>query len=189
MANTGLVKPLTKVFSNKILSALIIAVVSAFANLSYQWYLQPKLVLNSAHQYSKVGKQAVGSVQIINLGRSTAEDIVIRVVAPIEREDDAQVLIQGASLEHETRLYPDYTDFFIKKLNRYEDAFISFIPKEADDTFFDVFFWSKTGREEELEWPSEWWDFDRVQVGFILVLVTSAILGGYLLGEKGRRRR
>ena len=126
---------------------------------------------------------------MINLGRTTAEDIVIRVGASIKDKDSASLLIDGVPADYDIHLASDFTDFSIKKIKKGQSVLISFIPTAANGTYFDVAPWSnESGREEIQGWAPESWEFNNLQKSFIFAFLILGVLFGYLVGKTRRHR-
>ncbi|MBI4009500.1 hypothetical protein HY357_04650 [Candidatus Roizmanbacteria bacterium] len=164
----------------------------SIVGFGYQYYLKPRIILDSSGLYSKIGRETVGSMQIANLGRNKEDDLTVRIETPIKNQTDVRILINGVPIEQEIQLQPDFTDVIIKELNPDDIAFISFIPQNKDSTDFSAFHFGKnmrTSRYEELDWSAEWWEFKTIQVVFIIFVVITGILVGYLLGKNRVHRK
>lgn len=175
-----------KIVNNKIISTLIGTLIIFIAGLIYQYYSSPRIVMDYSGLYSRVSERTIGSIQITNLGRNIEEGLTVRIQAPIDKESNVVVLINGVPTEQRIVLRPDFTDIIISELYPEDDLFVSFVPSSTESTDFNAHIFGRnmrTSRYEILEWTAEWWEINETQRNALIVIILASILFGIGLGK------
>jgi hypothetical protein len=170
--------------NNVTISALIVGLLTTSTNLAYQWYLRPRIILDTSGYYAKVGKEILGDIQVANLGRNVEKGMTVRIETAISNKDDITVLINRVPTQQTVVSESDFTDVIIDKLYPDDNALISFKPKDSNTTTFSVSHFGRnmrTSRYENLQWTAEWWELNETQRTALTLIIILAILTGVWL--------
>lgn len=165
-----------------VLTAMITAFVGPWLFIQYQ---QPQVIYYTDEYYSRLKDLSVGSIFIINEGRTPETNLSVSIGEKILTSD---VSIAYAS-DHATIVHEgNRTRITIPKLKPRESAEIVFRSHSGKDTFSIEDITSDSGNIRHEEWTRSWWDFTKLQLETILFILTITFLAGYSIGSLITRR-
>lgn len=154
-------------------------------------YTQPQVVYYTDEYYSRLKDFSVGSIFIVNEGRTPDTNLSVSIGEKILASDISIAYVSDkATVVHEKS---NRTRITIPRLKPRESAEIVFLSHSEKDTFSIDDITSDSGNIRHEEWTRPWWYFTKLQGGIILgivVLATSiASFAGYLLSSWNTRRK
>lgn len=177
---------LIKGFIIPVLTMGISGFIGSWLFLQYQ---QPQVVYYTDEYYSKLKDLSVGSILVVNEGRSPETNLSILIGEKILASD---VSVDYVSNQATVVREGNNTRITIPHLKPRESAEIVFRSRTANDTFTIEDITSDSGNIRHEEWTRSWWDFTKLQLGIILFIVTITFFAGYLIGiltTRSARRR
>lgn len=167
---------LIKDFIIPVLTMGISAFIGSWLFLQYQ---QPQVVYYTDEYYSKLKDLSVGSIFIVNEGRTPETNLSILISEKLPASDVSISYVSGqATIAHEG----NKTRITIPNLKPRESAEIVFRSPIGNDTFKIDDITSDSGNIRHEEWTKSWWDFTKLQLGIILLITTITFFVGYLIG-------
>jgi hypothetical protein len=101
-------------------------------------------------------------------------------------------MANGVPTKYSVILKPDFTDIVLEKLYPDDEVFVSFIPKDNGQTYFEADHFGrnmKTSRYENLEWKGEWWEITDTQRTALITVMIAFLLLGIFLGRTNILKR
>lgn len=167
---------LIKDFIIPVLTMGLSAFIGSWLFLQYQ---QPQVVYYTDEYYSKLKDLSVGSIFIVNEGRTPETNLSILISEKIPAPDVSVGYVSGqATIAYEG----NKTRITIPNLKPRESAEIVFRSSGGNDTFKVDDVTSDSGNIRHEEWTKSWWDFTKLQLGIILLIATITFFVGYLIG-------
>ena len=167
---------LIKDFIIPVLTMGISAFIGSWLFLQYQ---QPQVVYYTDEYYSKLKDLSVGSILIVNEGRTSETNLSLLISEKLLASDVSIGYVSGqATIVHEG----NKTRITIPNLKPRESAEIVFRSPIGNDTFKIDDITSDSGNIRHEEWTKSWWDFTKLQLGIILLITTIMFFVGYLIG-------
>lgn len=159
-----------------ILSAGISAFIGSWLFLQHQ---QPQIVYYTDEYYSKLKDLSVGSIFIVNEGRTHETNLSILIGEKILPSD-----VSIGYVSDQATIVPEgnKTRITILNLKPRESAEIVFRSRIGNDTFKIEDVTSNSGNIRHEEWTRSWWDFTELQWGIILLIATITFFVGHLIG-------
>ena len=144
----------------------------------FHQYLQPQVIYYTDEYYSKLRDSSVGSIFIVNEGKTPETNLSILIGETIPASDISIGYVSGqAIIVHQGRK----TRITIPNLKPRESAEIVFRSYSEKDTFSIEDVTSDSGNIRHEEWTRPWWYFTKLQLGIIFLAVALAFLAGYLI--------
>ena len=144
----------------------------------FHQYLQPQVVYYTDEYYSKLRDSSVGSIFIVNEGKTPETNLSILIGETIPTSDISIGYISGQPIiVHQG----SKTRVTIPNLKPRESAEIVFRSHSEKDTFSIEDVTSDSGNIRHEEWTRPWWYFTKLQLGIIFLAVALAFLAGYLV--------
>lgn len=167
---------LIKDFIIPVLTMGISAFIGSWLFLQYQ---QPQVVYYTDEYYSKLKDLSVGSIFVVNEGRTPETNLSILINEKLPASDVSISYVSGqATIAHES----NKTRITIPNLKPRESAEIVFRSPIGNDTFKIDDITSDSGNIRHDEWTRSWWDFTKLQLGIISFITTITFFVGYLIG-------
>jgi hypothetical protein len=143
-------------------------------------YQKPQIVCYTDEYYSRIGDLLVGSVLVVNEGRSTDSNVTVSIGEKLLTSD---VTVGFLSTEAQIVNQGNDTHVTIPKLKPYEYAEIVFRSRRENDKFKVEDVTSESGNIRFEEWvPRSWWNFSKFQLGVLLIGVSLTFGIGFLIG-------
>lgn len=149
-------------------------------------YQQPQVVYYTDEYYSKLKDFSVGSIFIVNEGRTPETNLSVSIGEKILASDVSIAYVSDqATIVHES----NRTRITIPRLKPRESAEIVFLSHSEKDTFSIEDITSDSGNIRHEEWTRSWWYFTKLQRGIILFFTSVAFFAGYLISLWTTRRK
>lgn len=154
-------------------------------------YLQPQVVYYTDEYYSKLKDFSIGSIFIVNEGRTPETNLTLSIGEKILAADISVAYVSDqATVVHETG---NRTRITIPKLKPRESAEIVFLSRNERDTFSIEDITSDSGNIRHENWVRPWWHFTTLQAGIVLGLVIFlapiTFFAGYVISLWNARRK
>jgi len=174
---------LIKTFIIPILNVGISGFVGSWLFLQYQ---QPQVVYYTDGYYSKLKDFSVGSIFIVNEGRTPEINLSVSIGEKISTSDISIAYVSNqATIVHEG----NRTHITIPKLKPSESAEIVFLSRSENETFSIDNITSDSGNIRHEEWTRSWWFFTKLQLGIILFVISVVFFAGYITSLWAMRRK
>lgn len=179
LLNIGLMK-----ISPRLIGSLSAILITALGGFGSSWlfiqYQQPQIVCYSDGYYSKINDLLIGSIFIVNEGRSPETNLSISISEKILKAD---IAVDYLSTKAEILNDGNETRITIPKLKPHEYTEIVFRSRMANENFKIGDITSDSGNIRYEEWMEKSWrDFSKFQLGIILLVITVAFGVGCLIG-------
>lgn len=164
-----------------IFSAILIPALSGFGSAwLFRQYQQPQVVCYSDGYYSKINDLLIGSIFIVNEGRSPETNLSISISEKLLKAD---IAVDYLSTKAEILNDGNETRITIPKLKPHEYTEIVFRSRMANENFKIGDITSDSGNIRYEEWGKKsWWDFSKLQLGIILLIITITFGLGFSIG-------
>ncbi len=129
--------------------------------------------------YQKLNDYSIGEIYLVNEGRKTDENIAIVLEGNILPSD---ISVSYVSSPVHFKNENDRTFIYIDELKPDEGAEVVFKLKTKDTTFSLENISSRSGNIHEEAWIKPWWHFSKLQLGFVVFLVTIGFSIGFTIG-------
>ncbi len=172
-------KSLWTLVKDFIVPVIIMAISAFLGSWLFLQYQQPQVVYYTDEYYSKLKDLSVGSIFIVNEGRTPETNLSILIGEKILAFD---VSIDYISGQPKIGYEGNKTRITIPNLKPRESAEIVFRSRVGNDTFKIDDITSDSGNIRHEEWTRSWWDFTKLQLGIILLIATIMFFAGYLVG-------
>jgi hypothetical protein len=177
---------LIKTFIIPVLNVGISGFIGLWLFLQYQ---QPQIVYYTDEYYSKLKDFSVGSIFIVNEGRTPEINLSVSIGEKIPASDISIAYVSNqATIVHEG----NRTHITIPKLKPSESAEIVFLSHSENKTFSIDDITSDSGNIRNEEWTRPSWYFTKLQLGIILFFISVAFFAGYITSlwiTRRKRRR
>ena len=151
--------------------------ISSWLLLQYQ---QPQIVYYTDGYYSKINELLIGSIFLVNEGRSSETNLSISINEELLKPD---IAIDYLSTKAEILNEGNKTRITIPKLKPHEYAEIVFRSHRSKKYFEIEDVASDSGNIRHEEWINNpWWSFTKFQLGIILLIATGAFGLGFSIG-------
>ena len=170
--------------SPRLIRNLTATLILVFGGFSSSWlliqYQQPQVVCYSDEYYSRINDLLIGSIFIVNEGRSSETNLSISISEKLLKAD---IAVDYLSTKVEILNDGNETRITIPKLKPHEYAEIVFRSRMANENFKIGDITSDSGNIRHEEWVKKSWrDFNKLQLGIILLVITIAFAVGCLIG-------
>lgn len=164
---------------NSIIPVLTMGIGGFIGSWLFLQYQQPQIVYYTDEYYSKLKDLSVGSILVVNEGRTPETGLSILIGEKILVSDISIGYISGqATIVQEG----NKTRITIPNLKPRESAEIVFRSRIENDFFKIEDVTSDSGNIRHEEWTRSWWDFTKLQLELILFIATITFSAGYVIG-------
>lgn len=168
---------LIKDLSIPVLTVAIGGFVGSWLFIQYQ---QPQVVYYSDGYYSSINDLLIGSIFLVNEGRSSETNLSISISEKLLTSD---IAIDYLSTKPEIVIDGNETRITIPKLKPQEYAEIVFRSRMRNESFKIENITSDSGNIRHEEWINKsWWSFTKLQMGIIVLVVTIMFFVGFAIG-------
>jgi hypothetical protein len=168
---------LLRILVNPILTFAASTVLAAWLLIQYQ---QPQVVCYTDESYQKISNLLVGTIFIVNEGRSPANNLSVSIGEKLSISDiEIGYLSAKATILNED----NKTQITIPKLKPNESAEIVFRSRGVNKTFKIEDVTSDSGSIRYEVWIKSWWNFTKFQMGIILLVAMFTFGIGLLIGS------
>lgn len=164
----------------RIVSGAMITFLGTWLIMQYQ---QPQIVCYTDETYQKINGFLVGTIFLVNEGRSPETNVSISIGEKLSASD---IDIAYLSVKPVITNQVNDTQITIPRLKPGETAEIVFRFRGINDNFKIKDVTSDSGNIRYEDWIKSWWEFSRFQLGIILLVVIIALSGGFVIGSRIR---
>ena len=143
-------------------------------------YQQPQVVCYADESYQKINNLLVGTIFIVNEGRSPENNLSVSIGEKISTSD---IEIRYLSTKATILNGDNKTQIIIPRLKPHESAEIVFRSRGVNKTFKIEDVTSDSGNIRYEDWIKSWWNFTTLQMVIILLVATITFGIGFLIGS------